>query len=51
MKPIDDRDKNIACLSLQPKGAELDAIRISDEMNIDMAPDGLVSGIETVLRQ
>jgi uncharacterized protein YuzE len=40
-----DRDKNIAHLRLRPKVAEIDTIRISDEMNIDIAPDGSVHGI------
>jgi uncharacterized protein YuzE len=46
MKLTCDRDKNIAYLRLRPKVAEVDAIRISDEMNIDIAPDGSVFGIE-----
>jgi uncharacterized protein YuzE len=41
-----DRDKNIAYLRLRPKGAEVETIRISDELNIDIAPDGSVYGIE-----
>jgi uncharacterized protein YuzE len=46
MKLTYDRDKNIAYLRLRPQGAEMDTIRISDEMNIDIAPDGSVYGIE-----
>jgi uncharacterized protein YuzE len=46
MKLTYDRDKNVAYLRLRPKGAEVDTIRISDEMNIDIAPDGSVYGIE-----
>jgi uncharacterized protein YuzE len=46
MKLAYDRDKNIAYLRLRPKGSEVDTIRISDEMNIDIAPDGSVYGIE-----
>jgi uncharacterized protein YuzE len=46
MKLTYDRDKNIAYLRLQPKVVEVDTIRISDEMNIDIAPDGSVCGIE-----
>jgi len=41
-----DRDKNIAYLRLRPKGAEVETIRISDELNVDIAPDGSVYGIE-----
>lgn len=46
MKLTYDRDKNIAYLRLRPKGAEVDAFRVSDDMNIDIAPDGSVYGIE-----
>ena len=46
MKLTYDRDTNIAYLRLRPKGAEVDTIHISDEMNIDIAPDGSVYGIE-----
>jgi uncharacterized protein YuzE len=31
---------------LQEKGAEVETIRISDELNADVAPDGTVYGIE-----
>ena len=46
MKLTYDRNRNIAYLRLRPKGVEVDTIRISDEMNIDLAPDGSVYGIE-----
>jgi uncharacterized protein YuzE len=46
MKLTYDRDNNIAYLRLRSKGAEVDTIRISDAMNIDIAPDGSVFGIE-----
>lgn len=46
MKLTYDRDANIAYLRLRPKGAEVNTIRISDEMNIDISPDGSVYGIE-----
>ncbi|HMA71175.1 MAG TPA: DUF2283 domain-containing protein [Xanthobacteraceae bacterium] len=48
MKLSYDMDKNIAYLHLRPKGAQVDTIRISDEINIDLAPDGSVYGIELV---
>jgi uncharacterized protein YuzE len=51
MKLTYDRDKNIAYLRLRPKGAEVDTIRISDEMNIDMAPDGSVLADEVENRE
>jgi uncharacterized protein YuzE len=41
-----DRNHNVAYLRLRPKGAEVETIRISDELNIDIAPDGSVYGIE-----
>ena len=37
---------NIAYIRLQEKRAEVEAIRISDELSVDMAPDGTVYGIE-----
>jgi uncharacterized protein YuzE len=46
MKLTFDRDRNIAYLRLRPKGVEVETIRISDELNIDIAPDGAVYGIE-----
>jgi uncharacterized protein YuzE len=46
MKLTYDRDRNIAYLRLRPKSAEVETIRVSGELNIDMAPDGSVYGIE-----
>jgi uncharacterized protein YuzE len=46
MKLTYDRGRNIAYLRLRPKGAEVETIRVSDELNIDIAPDGSVYGIE-----
>jgi uncharacterized protein YuzE len=37
---------NVAYIRLREKQAEVDTIHISDEMNIDLAPDGTVYGIE-----
>lgn len=38
---------NIAYLRLrEPEGAEVETIRLSDEVNIDLAPDGSIYGIE-----
>ena len=37
---------NIAYLRFQEKGGEVEAIRVSDELLVDMAPDGTVYGIE-----
>jgi uncharacterized protein YuzE len=46
MKLTYDRDLNIAYLRLKPKGDEVETIRVSDELNVDLAPDGSVYGIE-----
>jgi len=46
MKLTYDRDRNIAYLRLRPKGAQVETIRVSDELNVDIAPDGSIYGIE-----
>ena len=37
---------NIAYIRFQEKRAEVETIRISDELVVDMAPDGTIHGIE-----
>jgi len=37
---------NIAYIRFQEKTAEVEAIRISDEMIVDVAPDGTIYGVE-----
>jgi len=37
MKLTYDRDRNIAYLRLKPKGTEVESIRVSDELNVDLA--------------
>lgn len=37
---------NIAYIRFQEKQAEVESIRLSDELIVDMAPDGTVCGIE-----
>ena len=37
---------NIAYIRFHEKNAEVKTIRISDELNIDMSPDGTIYGIE-----
>ena len=37
---------NIAYLALQEKNAEVETIRVSDELNVDLAPDGTIYGME-----
>ena len=46
MKLTYDRERNIAYLRLRPRGKEVETIRVSDELNVDIAPDGSVYGIE-----
>ena len=46
MKLTYDSKHNIAYLRLHPKKAQVDTIRVSDELNVDMAPDGKIYGIE-----
>lgn len=41
-----DPQHNIAYIRLHPKRKQVETIRISDELNVDMAPDGTVYGIE-----
>ena len=42
-----DPRRNIAYLRLREvAGVEVDTVRLSDEVNIDIAPDGTVYGIE-----
>jgi uncharacterized protein YuzE len=37
---------NIAYIRFREKGAEVETIRISDELVVDMAPDGTIYGVE-----
>ncbi len=37
---------NIAYISLKDKAEQVETIRVSDELNVDMAPDGTIYGIE-----
>ena len=46
MKLTYDRDRNIAYLRLRPKGSDVETIQVSDELNVDIAADGSVYGIE-----
>jgi len=41
-----DPRNNIAYIRFQGKGPEVEAVRISDELVIDIAPDGTIYGIE-----
>lgn len=46
MKFICDPRFNIAYLSFREKVENVDTIKISDELNLDLAPDGKIYGIE-----
>lgn len=37
---------NIGYIRFREKGADVETIHISEELNIDLAPDGTVCGIE-----
>ena len=42
-----DPRRNIAYLRLREQaGAQVETVRLSDELNVDLAPDGAVYGIE-----
>ena len=41
-----DPSHNIAYIRLREKSADVETLRVSDELNIDLAPDGTVYGIE-----
>ncbi len=46
MKLTYDPRRNIAYLRFQEKTEEVETIRVSDELNVDIAPDGTVYGVE-----
>lgn len=46
MKLTYDPRYNVAYLRLHTKVVEVETIKISDEINIDIAPDGTIYGIE-----
>jgi uncharacterized protein YuzE len=46
MKLTYDPRYNIAYIRLQKKQAQVQTLKISDELNIDLAPNGTVYGIE-----
>ncbi len=41
-----DRGQNIAYLRLKPRGSDVETVRVSDQLNVDLAPDGSIYGIE-----
>lgn len=46
MKLTYDPRHNIAYLQLHEKTAQVNTLHLSDEINVDIAPDGTVYGIE-----
>jgi uncharacterized protein YuzE len=46
MKLTYDPRYNVAYLRFKEKTAEVETIHLSDELNVDIAPDGTVFGIE-----
>jgi uncharacterized protein YuzE len=46
MKITYDPRRNIAYIRLHEKTAQVDTIRVSDELKVDLAPDGTVYGME-----
>ncbi|MDE3090047.1 MAG: DUF2283 domain-containing protein [Chloroflexota bacterium] len=46
MRVTYDPRRNIAYIRFHEKRADVEAIRISEELVVDMAPDGTVYGIE-----
>ncbi len=46
MKLSYDPKHNIAYIRLRERQGEIETLRISDELNVDMAPDGTVYGVE-----
>jgi uncharacterized protein YuzE len=46
MKLSYDPRYNIAYIQLQERGRDVEAIKVSDELVVDMAPDGTIYGIE-----
>jgi uncharacterized protein YuzE len=41
-----DARRNVAYIRFRAQPADLETVRISDEITIDLAPDGTVAGIE-----
>ena len=46
MKLTYDPRYNVGYIRFREKCSEVDTIRISDELNVDIAPDGSIYGIE-----
>lgn len=46
MKMTYDPRYNIAYIRFQEKGTDVEALRLSDELVVDISPDGTIYGIE-----
>ena len=46
MKLSYDPQYNIAYIQLRPKSGKVKTVRVSDELNVDLAADGTIYGIE-----
>ena len=46
MKITYDPQRNVAYIRLRERRAEVETLRISDTLNIDLAPDGTVYGFD-----
>lgn len=46
MKLSYDRRYNVAYLRFRNTTSEVETIRVTDELNVDLAPDGTIYGIE-----
>ena len=46
MKLTYDPKQNVAYIRLHEKAAQVETIRVSDELSVDLAPDGTIYGLE-----
>lgn len=46
MKLTYDPRHNVAYIRFQEKGAQVETLQVSEELNVDLSPDGRVYGIE-----
>lgn len=46
MKLTYDPRRNVAYIRLKESGAQVETIRVSDALNVDIAPDGTIYGLE-----
>ena len=51
MKLTYDPRHNVAYIRLREQSGQVETIRVSDELNIDLAPDGTIYGIELLERE